>query len=151
MSPSPPPSWFNSFNKHGQQWSEVRLICSGRDGQPCTLMTFLRSILISKWRCFCRFDEVKSIHFPAQRGPLSCLPFVLTLGDNHIADLSRAWLHLCLSPSDAAAGLAWTARESTPQKYLSWNRKKERGRGNQSSPRLLLKEKGWAWEWVCVG
>lgn len=77
-------------------------------------MTFFYSILISRWRCFLRFDEVKAIHFPAQRGPFSLLPFVLTLWDNHIGDLSLTRLRVCLSRSNTAAGLAWTAKESTP-------------------------------------
>lgn len=105
-------------------------------------MTFFHSILISKWRCFRRFDEVKAIHFPAQRGHFSHLPFVLTLGDNHIGDLSLARLRLCLSLSNTAAGLAWTARGINALQYLDWNRKGgESERENQSNPRLLLKEK----------
>lgn len=92
-------------------------------------MTFFHSILISKWRCFLRFDEVKAIHFPAQRGPFSRLPFVLTLGDNHIGDLSLARLRLCPSPSNTAAGLAWTARESTP---FNTSTETERNRESES-------------------
>lgn len=129
--PFPLPSWAPSFDEYKEQWSEVRLINFSEDGRPCTLMTFFHSILISKWRCFRRFDEVKAIHFPAQRGPSSHLPFVLTLGDNHIGDLSLARLRPCLSPSNTVAGLAWTARESTPfNTPTETERKRERERIN---------------------
>lgn len=108
----------------------MRLIKFSKDGRPCTLITFSHSILISKWRWFRRFDEVKAIHFPAQRGPFSLLPFVLTLGDNHIGDLSLARLRLCLSQGNAAAGLAWATRESTPFSSATETEKKVRVRGS---------------------
>jgi len=75
-------------------WAVFMNTKSDGDGRPCALMTFFYSILISKWRCFRRFDEVKTIHFPAQRRPSSRLPSVLTLGNNHIGDLSFARLRL---------------------------------------------------------
>lgn len=108
----------------------MRLINFSKKGRRRTLITFFHSILISKRRCFRRFDEVRAIHFPAQRGPFSLLPFVLTLGDNHIGDLSLARPRLCRSQGDAAAGLARATRESTPFSSTAETEKKVRRRGS---------------------
>lgn len=131
------------------KYSEVKWVwlTSAKMAGPVHWWLFFYSILISKWRCFLRFDEVKAIHFPAQRGPFSLLPFVLTLRDNHIGDLSLTRLRPCLSRSNTAAGLAWTAKESTPFS-TSTETRRGRERENQSRPTILLKAKR---KWGCVG
>lgn len=135
-------SWALSFDTYDEQGSEVRLINFSKNGRRRTLITFSHSILISKRRCFRRFDEVRAIHFPAQRGPFSLLPFVLTLGDNHIGDLSLARPRLCRTQGDAAAGLARATRESTPFSSATETERKVRRRGSIRANDSAEREEG---------
>lgn len=118
------PSWLFSFDEHNERWSEGRLISFSYDGQPWTLMTFSHSILISKRRCFRRFDEVRAVHFPAQRGPFRASPLVLTLRDNHIGDLSLGPLLLSLSPGCTSSSCLNRKGINSLQPH-HWNRKTE--------------------------
>lgn len=105
---------------------------------PRTLMTFFHSILISKRRRFRRFDEGQCRSFSSSAGNLFCAsPLVLTLGDNHIGDLSLGRLRLSLSQGcTGRSRLNWKGNRH-PSAPVT-----ERGRQNQSEPIIVLKEKG---------
>lgn len=100
-----PPIWccrrlFTATEKNPQ--SEVA-DCLPLDGQPCTLMTSPHSILISKWRCIRRFWWGQSHSFSCSAGEPAPFASYRHSGDNHIGDLSRAWLCFCLSRSITAS------------------------------------------------